>query len=131
MTTTERKYLSKPTKIGDLPVRDRMGPQILTVHVKNLPADPDVLRLFADILEKLPSERFASDVDYSGATTFYARLDDVKADEALREAQENWELSRKQYEACLVSRTVPESGVKYAVERFCRAEALDVPWEMS
>lgn len=131
MTTTERRYLSKPTKIADLPVRDRMGAQVLTVHVKNLPADPDVLRLFADILEKLPPDRFTSDTDYSGATTYYARLDDVKADEALREAQEDWEKTRMQYEACQVSRTVPESGIKYAVERFCRAEALDVPWETS
>ena len=131
MTTTERKYLSKPTKISDLPIRDRMGPQIMTLHVKNLPADPDVLRLFADILEKLPPEKFASDTDYSGATTYYARLDDMKADEALRSAQRDWEKTRMQYEACLVSRTEPEPGIKYPVESFCRAEALDVPWGQS
>ena len=132
MTTIDAPtaYVSRPMTIADLASSQRRGPELLTLNTKEIPADPMVLRLFADLLERLDPALYVRTEEY-GKSTWSARLTDDALTDALHDAQADWERSRQQYEACLVSRSEPEYGVKYRVERFCKAESLSLPWDVA
>ena len=133
MTLTEPRsappaaYVSRPRDIADLRLEQRRGVELLTLNTKELPADPNVLRMFAEIIERMDPTVYVRTDEY-GKSVWSMRLSDDELAKALLDAQQEWERSRMQYEACLISGVEPEPGVRYRVDAFCRAESLPLPW---
>lgn len=122
--------MSRPSTHSDLSESKLRGSAIATFELGQFPVNGKLLAAVGAFITATEQAKLTSSVQY-GTTTFYLPPTPDQMDSALCEAQESWDMNRRNYEAALISGTRPEDYTRYGIESWCRSEGHELPWELT